>query len=808
MVFKINWFMILVLSVMALLTNVNAWSVPANQLGPNYLYYVNITNITFGNYSFPTNGVANIDSLTGTQWFLYNTSSNTILSQQPIQSLLIEGFNSSGYFEGNIVAFPYPTTNGLLIYKQTVYGKPYNSVTIFFGQGITQSTYLGNFTKTHIVQETQTSGINNNLPIFPFPIVVYNTSALNGINTTISYQGNGSSKGFSSTYFNLNAGYLLLSSTSNTFNMSLKFIPNNYGSFYSNLNIYSNSLNIMQLPSLSIPFLGGGGDSSELTVKNNNDTLIYMNPNPCQLNIVNQCINTFQGYWELSHNIKYVVGGPLNGGYAYNLTNTDPRKIGIFTQPYYNGKNYQFQLTINYTNILADLNRASFYLIPTYSASYTSSNAVTIPHPTYPNVTSDLDIGKQWQKDYNYRSVFYVNNWNFRFLTYAYSNVTATTAYLNKSYVFKLPNSPYLLLTAPHYTGPAGGMQTDCSQVFFEAYNDTSGLDSGPIPFAIVDCNPLNNTVKFILSNQTAQGNVYNQFNMYYESRHGLRFFNNQGVLSAWETIFNGGASYQTRFDSSGPVIFNLSAPLNAHSWIATNNLNVTGWTANQDQLYNHQPDHTVNSIQGTAFLIDNRSNNNEFMIGRYIFGKMVSVVQVVLANRTSAKLQLAAHVDKMGIFNFTTNINAEEQHPYTTNVTQGPSYVYQNNQSTSGLPLPPIPIASNKTPITPGIVSAINLSDSNLNNTLSSLGLDVVLNLYGLNMPTYVLDFILLFFALVAIGLTAPHIADTNLTSSAPLILIVFVLFIAGLWNFGFGIIALFIVLIYMGYEFIEHHK
>src|SRR5579872_595232 len=294
MVFKINWFMILVLSVMALLTNVNAWSVPANQLGPNYLYYVNITNITFGNYSFPTNGVANIDSLTGTQWFLYNTSSNTILSQQPIQSLLIEGFNSSGYFEGNIVAFPYPTTNGLLIYKQTVYGKPYNSVTIFFGQGITQSTYLGNFTKTHIVQETQTSGINNNLPIFPFPIVVYNTSALNGINTTISYQGNGSSKGFSSTYFNLNAGYLLLSSTSNTFNMSLKFIPNNYGSFYSNLNIYSNSLNIMQLPSLSIPFLGGGGDSSELTVKNNNDTLIYMNPNPCQLNIVNQCINTFQ----------------------------------------------------------------------------------------------------------------------------------------------------------------------------------------------------------------------------------------------------------------------------------------------------------------------------------------------------------------------------------------------------------------------------------------------------------------------------------------------------------------------------------
>lgn len=794
--------------------SVSAWSVI-----PNYFYYTNIS-VNSWNGNIPFNSVSNYP-INNTYWLAVNTLSNTILSNSPLSTLTISGYDQNKSFIGNINAFPNPNGAGILISRYTTNGKPYNSLTIFFGQNRTNNTYLYNFTSKNI--KTQDQLIN-------IALAIYETSGISGgLNTKFSYLLSGNSlTGSLGFYFNLSAPYFLETINNKSLNYSIKAVPYQYGTFAdfyqtnsynSILTTYGTLLNY-NVQAVNNPF---------------SKQLVYLNP----LAINNRSWN----YTLLTYD-----SGVFNNGGAFNSVVAYPQQKGVFFQPTLNGsllsQSFQYLLTINYTapsnttiNFpLQPLNY--YYLIPAYTSNYTA-NVVKIPKPIPPNLivnctNNTYDSVSGWYYDFNNRQLINVSSWDYNLKTTAYNSVLTN---------INVSGANYLLLNMSYYNEMGAG----CGGVYFRAYNNNTGQDFGSVTYSIVSCNY--STAKFLLSNRTSGGYTYNSVYLYLNSRTGLTGFANPTLLQNWKTTFYGtGNNVFVSNSVANSIIFSVSNALNQNDYIAVNGVFGTGWGSQNGHF-------GINGSSGgatqafclskgaygvfcNASLVSSNGGDNTFLytynypapLPKFIDNTCTAILvspsfigSGIYATATQAggfdyinMQNNAVGLCSQNYFSGTTSmvwdnlefklpigqsLNTYKLYSSAYSVGQFQYYAFPSScgYNTTGKNIPSRLPTTNSTPISPNSVVSLKVKLANPNATLTTLGLNQTITFYGMNMPYYTLDLILLILMVAIIVISRDEIL---------IVMGSVIIFMLGIFNVQALYLGLFIGLIFLVYKVSEMIK
>lgn len=781
----------------------NAWS-PLS----NFQDYVNVTNITLSNYTFAYNSITNLNTFAVPQYFYFNTTVNGTLHNSTFDNIAIYAYSKSGGYLGNVTAFPYPVGDGgLLIDDQAsnaTYGNvSYSFITIFFNQKHTQNTYLSSYESSHVVQ------YGNNQPFFlNSGLVIYKTPAFQNFATSnFTYiVPNGVVKGaYVDIGGELTNPYLLVSSLAankladnvsiwegqpdsngNSYMINYSTSTNTY-SLYNNGQDGSQTLTTSSSSAVSEYIMQSGVAPSMYQYLNNNLGAYSQQPNLYgfnQINIFNYTENV-KGY-----QCYFLCGSPTILGKSY--------KILMNFSAIYPANNYY---------------HGTYYLIPIYSSSnYIVQNAIRSGYTPVPFCTNT-----GWCGDYKYR--IQVNITNF---TYTQQTFAAPTQNGN-SIDYSVP-AIWLKLTLPHYTG----MGNSCQYVYMDAYNSSSKLDDGAIPFSVLSyyngtttCTYPNATFAVMLTD--AKGTVPTSFYVYFDSSSNVTGYNtNFGNLSI---------AYKNGIPGNFPsydVIVNLTSPLTTQSYLSLGGVLFNESTKHVTQASACKSTcatlkESLNStFAETQFLFIYNANLKYLNIGNNNCGSGDALIgQDITADSSYpncgsgigqggwVESNLTTY-NQEGIYwnNYGVSFNSIGTEiilikPYTDRYYTGS---VELNNTASNICIScndtvPIPTGSVQNPFTnSSSLLTINNSRTNLNATLNNLKLSSTTTLWGMKVPAYVSAILLIIAILIILGIAVSYVE---------LFLGIILLIVLGILNkdiLALGVILLFIYIIYEVVERIRY--
>jgi hypothetical protein len=431
---------------------------------------INSMSTFFGKDTGPVNYVYipldNLNSVTSTGW-------------------LFRGYNNN-VFKGNVSAYPYQF--GFLVSLKTISGNAYNSLALFWNQSIPINT-------SSMIDQQYNISIDRNAVKYPFYQYLLGNQnlfrqSLNGkyvypngeLPITFlgcTYQNNQ----YCSWSFRPKIPYLFIETAPYTDqNITIDFI--NYGGV---------EKGTLSVNSIALNLKGNGALAGHVTSPLVSPLVVLINgsvSNPAQ---------AFQYGANQIFLASNQIGWNENTS-TYGLYNSSTDHIGAGWL--YTGTNNRANITI-YTNNAPSIDTL-FYLIPAYTTQY--ANSIIYYNATPLAVTSNNCTNVTGWYTYKYRKQINDVNWSSTFTTYAYP------AHLNTSYKIISNNAGYLILNMTRYSD----MGSDCNNVYFNAFNNVTGISYGTIDHYTLDCN---STAVYLLSNKTdPAGNQYTSFFIYINS--------------------------------------------------------------------------------------------------------------------------------------------------------------------------------------------------------------------------------------------------------------------------------------------------
>ena len=717
---------------------------------PNYKNYVNVTVNSY-------NAVMSFGSATLrlglTGYFYINTTFNYTLHATPAKYLEVAGFNSTGYFMGNITAYQY--SDGLIIASKTQLLKNYTTATIFYNQLDQIPTYLN---KSVI---TSTSDGSHSVSVYTYAL------HYSDFNSTVKYNSN-----FTNYTLNIalngNVPYYLVGGNPIDNVSVLEYLTTGYTGQQYGYRINGNKATLNSTYNF------------EFTEQSLNATqtglFAYLN------------VNSSKSYYLATDGLKVNKNLTIS-----NLTST-PTYIGsgLFSSA------YNYVISFYYTLYTASKPK-TYYLVPAYSVNITvaPTETVTAPIPI-PLPANSLDCGSNWYYDFDYRQPISNINWSYNFTTYAdLSNIgNAITLKYGAGKV------GYLKLNLTHYTK----MGLNCENIFIEGYINGYATPVGNVPYSVYNCNSTTPKAQLILSNHTTDGFIYNAIYVYFGSRSNLTGFTDPSVLSNWVVSIS--RHNETVYLPTPPYLIKLDAPLNVHSILTFGSSLLTyperyNLTTNAYHRYFLQ----AKTYYGYSYASDNISK--EILVGsaaslytRYLStqyygfgsdvgGTVVNTTNYFVSGGTLINFYyFTANIinNKISIFNLYTE-------NYTSSTTYQ-SYVGSCNNPNATIGTYPLGNASSY----PEKSNNFYFNAANINATLTNMHLNGEVNFLGyFKMSEYAVVIITLIGTLITIGISLDE---------KPLMLVFIAFWILGIYNIGFGVLALVLTLAYGAYRFTHHHK
>jgi hypothetical protein len=734
-------------------------------------------------------------------WFYVNASFNQTLllnllsyTINPNIKPVFRGYQNKT-FVGNVIGYPY--LEGWIIKNTTIFNKTYNNLTIFFNQysGAITPNYLNASWSKPFVKKY----INN--PVSNIQLLVYNLTpnSITGLNSTLTYNTPTSFiSGSFGLNFNLGVPYYVFYSgiypnipQNSINNFTLNWIPNllNAGVQDFNYTLVGNSEKLISYGGSSISFLNWITEVKNSSFSGN--LFIYINPKNAWFgyNASIQAKNTIQ----LTSNDMYLN---IGNNSIYNTTNSNTINYGIFFNTHQYTANFKYNNIFYYSAYPA----LTYTLIPAYTTNYSITMNGLISNivvPKFPYKPCPINNISGWYKDFNYRMLVNVTNWNY------------TLAGVKK---ITIQNVPYLIFTMPHYKE----MGNNCQYIYFNAYDNITNITQGYIPFAINSCN--SSTASFVLNYQTNESKTYSSFYIYIESRSNNTIYNNQTIFNNFEQLYNSPSignsipikDYIVHFDNglSPYTSLNISGYLGGVPF-----LNLSGRLMN-DLPYISNYFNWINgsTIDKTFLILPNLADcgpscleskiDSNGVYGDILYGNGGGGHANLQNLTTSSSHGLGPGVQAATSLKLSlTNTNATFRQPYTTNYTtnannptlwtkyMGCIIPKTSNQSVIILPTTP------NSPINSLIGN--NLYQKNTATILSTLGLNKQMNLGTFNIPITYLIIMVIFGIIMLFGIFAnEHII---------MIVGVIAFWILGIFNIQALYIAIIISIIVAVYEIFE---
>lgn len=773
---------------------------------PLWKGYASVANITVTSWNgvYVFNAVTNYN--TGRDGYVYVSLPNMVSNK----FVVFSGFNASGGFVGNITGFYY--NNGFLLDNWTTQGKQYTTISAYYNPNVTASTVCsGSPLKCVITTYNFNNYFANNATAYSCSnpmesLTIYNVSFANDylfrlkqlLPSNFSICNTESINHFTgvmSFWFAPNYPMLITASNRQYSNFSLSYVP-------SDLNTYSYSLNITNTASVLTSY--GTLSNEYVNAPSSATPSMYLNPNSrSQYGLMSNGSGT------------YGVAYTSQAGYIFNSTIAkSPYTVWFPNLP-------EYQLNMYFPNISgAGLTpKINYFLIPAYTTNYiiTANTVGSVQNPNIANVSNACPANFAynvfgWFCDFQSRIQVSNITWKYYFNTSAYPN------HLGTNYTIAL-NAAYTLITLPITYGMS------CSSLYIRAGNLTSaGLfnDYGAVPFSVYSCT--NQTVQLLIPNRTSGYNLlYNNLFVYYRSPSNAGDFENFSIKSSTQVVVKGTSfSYYATGNMPELLTLSASAPLNANSHINDLNLPTVEYN-NQNFVIG---DHSVGGVQNdyisavggatycypcqsgkqvnsnylfnNNFILYTNATNALFMVAKTLSMIATTSTNVILYNTTTANaLQYASYWNlnaSVTLSGLTANLTKPYSTAYTiTTYTDKPIITSGSNLTNGGLP------PSNTTLNVSSLGSNSVFSPNNYNSIMSNLGLNVMINWSGFNMPMFVL-------VLIDLIVTIVILSFSDNTESV-------IIGIAFLWITGFvqiQIVPLVIILtiVFTVHTAVEKHK
>ena len=715
---------------------------------PNYKDYVNVTVNSYNAVMPYGSGTLDLGSVA---YFYIDTTFNASLRSTPIRYIEVAGFNSTGYFIGNITAYPY--NNGLIIANKTINGKAYATATIFYNQITQFATYLD----TQNIQITKDYLNINTLYLYGLTSAIGERTLFLNNNTNVTYQLS----------FNNTAVPYYLTANGNSQNISiLRYLTTGITG-----QRYGYAFN---------------GTSSKASLNATSYTTFTLNASQSRL----------FAYFNNNPNKPYIFASnglavPQNQ-IIQNLS-TSFSAGGVFTAV----SNYYFNVHLPKLAEIPYPN--TYYFLPAFTTNITVVGNQIVTSPiTLPNRTStNLDCAGGWYYDFNYRIPITAVNWSYNFTTNADIHDIGNAVTLK----YGAGAVGYLKLNLTHYTQ----MGTNCQNIFIEGYSAGFATPLGNVPFAVYSCNATTPTAQLILSNTTSNSFTYNTLYVYFDSRSNMSGFNS-GV--GW-IISVSDHNYTVSLPST-PYLIELDKALTRNSILTfgtSGNYDKISTTAgNRYELYSFTPYNTKDVTDNTSQEILVASDTALYTKWlstywcNYPADPLCSIVGMTVVNTTTYWITggnpplttLTANLtnNKIVIENlYTQNYTAEKYEYYVAGSCGLPN-------ATNASVAYPLGNASSY----PKLSGNFYYNVAHINATLTAQHLNGQVSFLGyFKMPEYAVVIITLIGTLITIGISLDE---------KPLMLVFIAFWILGIYNIGFDVLALVLTLVYGAYRFTHHHK
>jgi hypothetical protein len=348
-------------------------------------------------------------------------------------------------------------------------------------------------------------------------------------------------------------------------------------------------------------------------------------------------------------------------------------------------------------------------------------------------------------------------------------------------------------------------MGLNCQNIFIEGYTANLSTPVGNVPYSVYNCSSTTPTATLILSNTSDRGFTYNALYLYFGSRSNMTGFNSyvNWIVTTSRHNFSIGLS-------TPPYLIELNSPLNRNSKLIFGGiggnyykLNTTPNDKYELFAYDYYNQKDVTDNVSTEILIADSSALYTRYLSTYdciypsnplcsISGKtVVNTSTYWITGGGSATGSLTANI---------TNNTVTITHLYTQNYNVG---AYTHYTGSCGLPNAnnasvayPLGNASSY----PKLSGNFYYNVAHINATLTAQHLNGQVSFLGyFKMPEYAVVIITLIGTLITIGISLDE---------KPLMLVFIAFWILGIYNIGFGVLALVLTLAYGAYRFTHHHK
>jgi len=519
----------------------------------NFYYVMNFTSIAhnatfYGKNIGPVNYVyiplTNLTSITSSGW-------------------LLRGYNGS-VFIGNVSGYQYQ--QGLLVSLSAINGKAYDTLALFWKQGVSLSTPSMSDQRYNVTVDINAI----KYPFVQYLLGLHRSGQLPSQNTFnnvsflgCTYQNN---QTCSWSFRPMQPYFFIETATYSQQNVSVDYI--NVGGVQEAV-LWASS---------TTAFIKGRGFPGSGTLTQPITTPLTM--------LIKGSVSNPSRAFQYGENQSYLASNGI--GWKTNETN-----YGIYNSTsgpvspgwLYTGINNKAVITI-YTNN-APYENTAFYLVPAYTEQYVNTTPFYNSTPTiYNNITGNC---------FQYRVPIANFTFSYNFTTMAFPGHQGNGYTIN----FTSSKVPYLKLTLPH----KNEMNVTCGDIYL-----ADPLDGGQIPYARLQCNA--SKVELIARNISLTGHTYNSIYVYYASGIKGADFSNSSVMSSWK--LGNGKTFNVSY-SEAPFVVSLSSYLNIGSRLIVEqdipafSLIAFGY-AGKDYLSGYGGSDLINDTSGrnTRFLVTN----------------------------------------------------------------------------------------------------------------------------------------------------------------------------------------------------------
>ncbi len=728
----------------------------------NYKNYA-IVNFTSSAFTLPIQ-ISNTLTLNAPTAYTYINASaiNATLAVTPYQYVLFQGYNTSGLV-GNVLALPFH--NGYLIPNQTINGKPYNSLVVYWNYFYPINTIEANASVRYINTNISTKYyILGNLSYSFHTNYIANNNNITTYEDVLSFQSK-------IPYELLTTSLMPLYSDNGVIeNAQIQKLQIDY---YDGKPFATHKLRYVVMPQASATF------SQEYLV--GIDTFYS---------------NNVSGVWQYSQNVyfgsKYLIAANSLVAYAnYSVQNATTSK-GATSGVFYNGNPYAYTL-YNYQQINIKqpplTTPYTYYLLPAYSQGYTFTTN-TITNATAPQGVVNLPTFAYY---YNITNI----NWT----------MPAQDYYQNAQYYQNPPlsySATILMLTLPHYAQLDTDTQA-CGNIQVKAFNSQNTF------LGYVNVNLLNyntSVCNYVIANQTlntktayaklqilfgANPNIASQLNSSYKpfaiysgsGKASASTYNlNEGVLLLKHFIYaNDSFLFAGQFDCGAtyPCYDYFSMGMSSFGIEKIGGSPFIPHTFPSLITFNKLP-----SPQPYTYLL------SQITLSPYVWGYIYNNSYFHAVNQTTITNYTPSSTGGIDVLNLSENSSAIWLPYYTLRYNlSAPQSITSTTSSNSTAPIlvvkPPQNYANTS-------VNATYYNASNVQKTISNLGLASNVLLFGIVIPKYL--FLLIDVILLAV------VAMFGVKHEAPIILALAILVLSGIIQLSLQLLALAILLIYLAYN------